>query len=115
WSAIRLPRSIRNVTRFALIDAPLPGVGPWEEILKNPLLWHFRFGGLDMERLVADREGIYLDRFSNEFSATPSRLSDDARNHYARLYATQGAILPDSCSLPHLTSCRRQQGLSFQR
>jgi hypothetical protein len=21
------------------------GVGPWEEILKNPLLWHFRFGG----------------------------------------------------------------------
>src|SRR5262249_30180034 len=29
------------------------GVGPWEEILKNPLLWHFRFGGPDMERVVA--------------------------------------------------------------
>src|SRR5205085_803549 len=36
-----------SVTRFVLIDAPLPGVGPWEEILKNPLLWHFRFGGPD--------------------------------------------------------------------
>jgi pimeloyl-ACP methyl ester carboxylesterase len=34
-----------RVTKFALLDAPLPGVGPWEEILKNPLLWHFRFGG----------------------------------------------------------------------
>ena len=33
----------------------------WEEILKNPLLWHFRFGGPDMERLVAGRERIYLD------------------------------------------------------
>ena len=42
-----------RVTRFVLTDAPLPGVGPWEEILKNPLLWHFRFGGPDMERLVA--------------------------------------------------------------
>ena len=26
-----------RVTRFVVIDAPLPGVGPWEEILKNPL------------------------------------------------------------------------------
>ncbi len=51
-----------RVSRFVLIDAPLPGVGPWEEILKNPLLWHFRFGGPDMERLVAGRERIYLDR-----------------------------------------------------
>jgi pimeloyl-ACP methyl ester carboxylesterase len=33
-----------RVTRFVVIDAPSPGVGPWEEILKNPLLWHFRFG-----------------------------------------------------------------------
>ncbi len=42
-----------RISRFVLIDAPVPGVGPWEEILKNPLLWHFRFGGPDMERLVA--------------------------------------------------------------
>ena len=81
-----------RVTRFVLIDAPLPGVGPWEEILKNPLLWHFRFGGPDMERLVAGRERIYLDRFWNEFSATPKRLSETARRHYAKLYARPGAM-----------------------
>jgi len=81
-----------RVVRFALIDAPLPGIGPWEEILKNPLLWHFRFGGPDMERLVAGRERIYLDRFWNEFSATPSRFSEAAREHYAELYALPGAM-----------------------
>ena len=81
-----------RVTRFVLIDAPLPGVGPWEEILKNPLLWHFRFGGPDMERLVAGRERIYLDRFWNEFSATPARFSEAAREHYAKLYALPGAM-----------------------
>ena len=81
-----------RVTRFVLIDAPLPGVGPWEEILKNPLLWHFRFGGPDMERLVAGRERIYLDRFWNEFSATPARFSEAAREHYAKLYAMPGAM-----------------------
>jgi pimeloyl-ACP methyl ester carboxylesterase len=81
-----------QVTRFILIDAPLPGVGPWEEILKNPLLWHFRFGGPDMERLVAGRERIYLDRFWNEFSANPARFTEAARVHYSKLYAMPGAM-----------------------
>ena len=81
-----------RVRRFVPIDAPVPGVGPWEEILKNPLLWHFRFGGPDMERLVAGRERIYLDRFWNEFSASPDRFSESARAHYAALYAMPGAM-----------------------
>ena len=81
-----------RVRRFVLIDAPVPGVGPWEEILKNPLLWHFRFGGPDMERLVAGRERIYLDRFWNEFSADPKHFDEASRAHYARLYALPGAM-----------------------
>ena len=81
-----------RVTRLVLMDAPLPGIGPWEEILKNPLLWHFRFGGPDMERLVAGRERIYLDRFWNEFSATPAKFSEASRQHYAALYAQPGAM-----------------------
>jgi pimeloyl-ACP methyl ester carboxylesterase len=76
-----------RVTRFALMDAPLPGIGPWEEVLENPLLWHFRFGGPDMERLVAGRERIYLDRFWNELSADPKKIDEATRDHYAKLYA----------------------------
>ena len=60
--------------RFVLVDAPLPGIGPREAILKTPLPRHFRFGGPDMERLVAGRGRIYPDRFWNEFAAHPTRL-----------------------------------------
>ena len=81
-----------RTARLVVMDAPVPGVGPWEEILKNPLLWHFRFGGPDMERLVAGRERIYLDRFWNEFSADPKRFSEAARRHYASLYAQPGRM-----------------------
>ncbi|QJU58725.1 alpha/beta hydrolase [Sphingomonas sp. AP4-R1] len=81
-----------RATRLVLMDAPIPGIGPWEEILKSPLLWHFRFGGPDMERLVAGRERIYLDRFWNEFSATPAKFSEASRRHYAELYARPGAM-----------------------
>ncbi|KQY12289.1 alpha/beta hydrolase [Rhizobium sp. Root482] len=81
-----------RTTRLIVMDAPVPGVGPWEEILKNPLLWHFRFGGPDMERLVAGRERIYLDRFWNEFAADPSHFAESSRRHYAELYAQPGRM-----------------------
>jgi pimeloyl-ACP methyl ester carboxylesterase len=87
--AVQHPERVR---RFVLIDAPIPGIGPWDEILKSPLLWHFRFGGPDMERLVAGRERIYLDRFWNDFSADPKKFDEASREHYAALYAMPGAM-----------------------
>jgi len=79
-----------RTTKLVMMDAPVPGVGPWDDILKSPLLWHFRFGGVDMERLVAGRERIYLDRFWNDFAADPSRVDEASRVHYAQLYAKPG-------------------------
>jgi len=81
-----------RTARLVMMDAPVPGIGPWGEILKNPLLWHFRFGGPDMERLVAGRERIYLDRFWNEFSAKPANFPETSRRHYAALYAQPGRM-----------------------
>ena len=81
-----------QVRKIVLIDAPVPGIGPWEQIIQNPLLWHFRFGGPDMERLVKGRERIYLDRFWNDFSADPKHFDEASRAHYARLYALPGAM-----------------------
>jgi pimeloyl-ACP methyl ester carboxylesterase len=49
--------------KLVVMDAPVPGIPPWDEIVRSPLLWHFDFGGFDMERLVKGRERIYLDRF----------------------------------------------------
>ncbi|MBW6424227.1 alpha/beta hydrolase [Rhizobium sp. XQZ8] len=81
-----------RATRLVMMDAPVPGVGPWDEILKSPLLWHFRFGGPDMERLVKGRERIYLDRFWNEFAATKTGFPEAARKHYASMYSKPGRM-----------------------
>jgi pimeloyl-ACP methyl ester carboxylesterase len=81
-----------RVTRWVVIDAPLPGIGPWEDILRSPALWHFNFRGPDAERLVKGRERIYLDRFWNELSANPKAIDEATRRHYAKLYARPGAM-----------------------
>jgi pimeloyl-ACP methyl ester carboxylesterase len=81
-----------RITKWVIIDAPLPGIGNWDKILLNPLLWHFNFRGPDAERLVAGRERIYLDRFYNELSADPKKIDEATRAHYAALYARPGAM-----------------------
>ena len=81
-----------RITRWVVIDAPLPGIGAWDQIKQSPLLWHFNFRGPDEERLVAGRERIYLDRFYNELSADPKKIDEATRDHYAKLYAQPHAI-----------------------
>jgi len=81
-----------RITRWAVIDAPLPGIGNWDTIIHSPMLWHFNFRGPDEERLVQGRERIYLDRFYNELSADPKGIDEDTRQHYAALYARPHAI-----------------------
>jgi pimeloyl-ACP methyl ester carboxylesterase len=82
----------QRVAKWAVMDAPLPGLGHWDDQLKNPKTWHFNFRGPDAERLVAGRERILLDRFYNELSFTPARIDEATRNHYSALYARPGAI-----------------------
>jgi pimeloyl-ACP methyl ester carboxylesterase len=82
----------QRVTKWVVMDAPLPGIGHWDDQLKNPKTWHFNFRGPDVERLVAGRERILLDRFYNELSANPAGIDEGTREHYAALYARPGAI-----------------------
>jgi pimeloyl-ACP methyl ester carboxylesterase len=81
-----------RVKRWIAMDAPLPGIGPWDEIVRSPALWHFNFRGPDVERLVKGRERIYLDRYWNELSADPRSIDEATRRHYAKLYARAGAM-----------------------
>jgi pimeloyl-ACP methyl ester carboxylesterase/uncharacterized RmlC-like cupin family protein len=81
-----------KVERLVVMDAPIPGIGPWAEILQMPGVWHFNFHGPDAERLVAGRERIYFDRIWNDFTADPSKPDDATRNFFAATYAQPGGM-----------------------
>ena len=124
-----------RVTRWVVMDAPLPGIGAWHEIIRSPALWHFNFRGPDVERLVKGRERIYLDRFWNELSANPRSINlcrasaersdhltdEDSRNMpmagggFEQCYNAQAAVVAGSLlvdgtrsyeALPCGTRCR---------
>jgi pimeloyl-ACP methyl ester carboxylesterase len=81
-----------KTSSLVVIDSPIPGIPPWDKIVRFPALWHFNFGGPDAERLVAGRERIYLDRFWNEFAGDPSKIDEPTRRHYAAIYSRPGAM-----------------------
>ena len=81
-----------KVERLVVMDAPIPGIEPWKEILLNPGVWHFNFHGPDAERLVAGRERIYFDRIWNDFTADPAKPDDATRDFFAATYAQPGGM-----------------------
>src|SRR3954471_14662177 len=40
--AVRYPD---KTSRLVIIDSPIPGIPPWDMIVRLPALWHFNFGG----------------------------------------------------------------------
>jgi pimeloyl-ACP methyl ester carboxylesterase len=81
-----------KVEKLVVMDAPIPGIAPWDEIVRNPALWHFSFQGPDAERLVAGRERIYLDRIWNSFTGDPAKPDEATRAAYAAQYGQPGAM-----------------------
>lgn len=105
-----------KVKRLVVMDAPIPGIEPWNEIeaecrnymctrmkiLVNPGVWHFNFPhlftdpmvlhGPDPERLVAGRERIYFDGIWDDFTGDPSKPDEATRNLFAATYALPGGM-----------------------
>jgi pimeloyl-ACP methyl ester carboxylesterase len=81
-----------KVDKLVVMDAPVPGIPPWDQIILSPQLWHFNFGGPHAERLVAGRERIYLDRFWDEFAGDPSKIDEPTRVYYTKQYSQPGAM-----------------------
>src|SRR6266704_6230721 len=81
-----------KVERLVVMDAPIPGIEPWSEILQNPGVWHFNFHGPDAERLVQGRERIYFDRIWNDFTADPGKPDEVTRNFFTATCAQPGGM-----------------------
>lgn len=77
----RYPEAGRGVM---LLDAPIPGLGPWDAVKSNPFIWHIHFHQTpDLpEQLIAGREAIYLRHFLDR-----DTFSDADVARYARAYA----------------------------
>src|SRR6266404_4757593 len=77
-----------EVSKIALMDAFLPGVGDWTHVWLMRDLWHFHFYGETPLALVKGRERTYFEHFWNDFAADRTHSVPEAdRQFYAAAYA----------------------------
>ena len=101
--AYALARLHPDAVRGAMIlDSPIPGIAPWDQLKGDPALWHFGFHQTpDLpEKMISGREFLYLRDFFNRLALNRKAISDSDVARYARAYA----------SLPQLRA-----GLAFYR
>jgi pimeloyl-ACP methyl ester carboxylesterase len=83
-----------DVKRVAILETVIPGVGPWQEVIRNPYIWHFAFHSIPElpEILVQGHQARYFDYFFDAPSADRSRITPQARATYAAAYASDAAL-----------------------
>jgi pimeloyl-ACP methyl ester carboxylesterase len=87
-------RAYQDAARVVIMDVVVPGVDPWEEVLRNPYLWHFAMHMIPAlpERLVQGRQEDYFGYFYDVLSHDKRRIGAEARAAYAKAYASDGAL-----------------------
>lgn len=87
-------RSYDDLRGCVIMDVVIPGLEPWEEVLRNPYLWHFAFHGVpDLpERLVQGHQGEYFDFFYDALAADPRSITAEARDAYVQAYTSEEAL-----------------------
>jgi pimeloyl-ACP methyl ester carboxylesterase len=88
YAYVRLhPEDLRGVM---ILDVPLAGIEPWEEVKTNPTLWHMSFHQTPElpEKLIAGRQLVYFrEQFYNRHTLNKKAISDATAAHYANAYA----------------------------
>jgi pimeloyl-ACP methyl ester carboxylesterase len=89
-----LSRYPDELERAVIMNVAVPGIRPWEDVIRNPYIWHFRFHSIPNlpETLVTGKERQYFDYFYNIISAHPEKISEQSRSEYVKAYSTTSAL-----------------------
>jgi pimeloyl-ACP methyl ester carboxylesterase len=92
--AYALLRAENDLARVVIMDVVVPGLDPWEEVLRNPYIWHFAFHTIPAlpEGLVQGRQAEYFDYFYETIAADPSKITAEARAANVTAYASDAAL-----------------------
>ncbi len=83
-----------EVTKLAIMEAPLPGVEPyWTQIKSYPSLWHFGLNSeVGTENIVVGNERAYLTNIYTKFSSGINNFREDEINEFVRAYTGLNAL-----------------------
>ena len=80
---------------LTVLDMSLPGVGDWDQIVTDPIIWHFPFHqkrDLPEALICGGREHAYISNFIYYQAHIRGAISADDMDEYVRAYSHPGAF-----------------------
>jgi pimeloyl-ACP methyl ester carboxylesterase len=89
-----LARFAKRLDAAVIMNVVIPGVKPWEKVIVNPYIWHFKFHAEPNlpETLVSGKERAYFDHFYDAITANPKSIGKQAREEYVKAYLAPSAL-----------------------
>jgi pimeloyl-ACP methyl ester carboxylesterase len=87
-------RQYSDVGRVVIMNTVIPGVAPWDDVLKNPYIWHFGLHAVPAltEILVRGRQAKYFDYFYDVLSVDRAKVSPESRAAHVAAYSSDAAL-----------------------
>lgn len=84
----------KDVQRLMMLEAPAPGLPPWEALLGSPKTWHVHFYQTPRipELLIAGREASYFEEFLRAGVNNPKSITDADVARYAHAYSSPSQL-----------------------
>ncbi|HSX28768.1 MAG TPA: alpha/beta hydrolase [Candidatus Saccharimonadales bacterium] len=83
-----------SIDQAVIIDVAIPGLAPWEEVLRNPYIWHFAFHAVPRlpEQLVQGKQADYFNYFYDTIAANSSAITPKNRQAYVAAYRRDDSL-----------------------
>jgi pimeloyl-ACP methyl ester carboxylesterase len=83
-----------NIRGAVIMDTAIPGIDPWEEVKRNPYIWHFAFFAIPRlpEILSAGKQQPLFDYFYNVLSYDKDGVGNEKRKEYIKAYSEEAAM-----------------------
>ncbi|WP_394835907.1 alpha/beta hydrolase [Pendulispora rubella] len=85
------PAEVKGV---AILDIPIPGTKPWDDVSASPHAWHYGFHQQKplAEKLIAGRQFMYFRSFIDAHAVHPEAITDQDVEAYAAAYGSPASL-----------------------
>jgi pimeloyl-ACP methyl ester carboxylesterase len=84
----------KTIRGAMILDSPIPGMDPWDEIKSDPAVWHFGFHQTPNlpEKLIQCHQFDYFREFFNRLALNSKAITDDEVTHYVNSYSSPAQL-----------------------
>ncbi len=83
-----------SVSKAVIMNTAIPGVEPWEDIKRNPYIWHFAFFAIPElpERVLTGKQRVLFDYFFDSIAANKTAIDDKMKDNYVAAHNSPSSL-----------------------